>query len=121
MAAVRGASDRGRFFQIDQRDPVREEQLALEAVRLAIDLGAEIDAVDEAGDTALHSAATRRLNTVIRLLAERGASLSVKNKRGQTPLALAEAADRRQTGRADEEAGEQQPTGALLRELGAVE
>ena len=48
-----------------------------------------INAVTSQGDTALHGAAAEGYNRVIQLLADRGALLSVKNKRGQTPLQVA--------------------------------
>jgi ankyrin repeat protein len=67
--------------------PVDESQ-ALEAVKLVLDLGGNVNASDQAGNTALHIATSRGYNSIIQLLADRGAKLNVKNKRGQTPLAL---------------------------------
>ena len=66
---------------------VEPESAVLGAVAAAIDLGADINATNQAGDTALHAAAARGLNTVVQLLADKGAQLNVKNKRGLTPLA----------------------------------
>ncbi len=94
MAAVQGTSDRARFVTTSP-DPVREERLALETVRVAADLGVDIDAADKSGTTALHDAAARNLKAVVRLLGERGASLDVKNGAGRTPLDLAKAGARR--------------------------
>ena len=94
QAAVQGTSDRGRFVT-STPDPVREEQLALETVTVAVDLGVDIDATDLSGTTALHDAAARNLTTVVRFLGERGASLDVKNEVGRTPLDLATAGARR--------------------------
>jgi ankyrin len=65
---------------------VEPESEVLPAVAAAIELGADLDATNQAGDTALHAAATRGLNSVVQLLADKGAQLSVKNKRGLTPL-----------------------------------
>ena len=45
--------------------------------------------MDAAGNTALHTAATRRLDTVVRLLVDSGADLHALNHNGQTPLAVA--------------------------------
>jgi ankyrin repeat protein len=59
----------------------------LDAVKAAIELGADVNAATQAGDTALHSAAALGHDTVVQLLADQGAQLNVKNKRGQTPLA----------------------------------
>jgi ankyrin repeat protein len=66
---------------------VEPERDVLAAVTAAVELGADVNATNSAGDTALHVAAGRGLNTVVQLLADRGAQLNVKNKRGLTPLA----------------------------------
>ena len=97
-----------------QVSPAGESQ-GLEAVKLLLDLGADIQAANRTGDTAIHVAASGQLNTIVQLLAERGARLDVKNERGQTPLALASA---RRRGARD---GAQPDTAALLRKLGAKE
>ena len=94
MAAVRGASDRERFFAFGP-DPAIEERRALEAVTVAADLGVHIDAVDFNGTAALHTAASRNLKSVVRFLGERGAALDVRNGSGRTPLDLALAASLR--------------------------
>ena len=59
---------------------------ALPAVTAALDLGGEVSAVNQKGDTALHAAAFHHYETVIQFLADRGADVNVKNKAGQTPL-----------------------------------
>ena len=73
--------------------PAAEERLAREAVAAALALGADVDAANEAGDTALHAAASHGMNGVIELLTSRGADPNVENRRGETPLALAVYAD----------------------------
>jgi ankyrin repeat protein len=70
-------------------DPGTNEE-ALEAVQLALELGGEVNAADAKGDTALHGAATRGSNALVRLLVEKGARLDVKNKKGWLPLTIAE-------------------------------
>jgi uncharacterized protein len=60
------------------------------AVAAALEAGADVAAINEAGDTALHGAANLGHAEVVRLLAQKGAALNVKNKRGLTPLALAQ-------------------------------
>jgi ankyrin repeat protein len=100
--------------------PEEEERLTLQAARLAIDLGAPVQAATAAGDTALHLAAQQALNSVVQVLVDSGADLEAVNKRGLTPLGVAilprtpnplqiDGPDRR----AD--------TAALLRKLGAKE
>jgi ankyrin repeat protein len=69
------------------------EAEALEAVQLALELGADVNAVDDNGETAMHGAAFKSLPQVVKLLAERGAKIDVwnrKNKRGWTPLLIAQ-------------------------------
>jgi ankyrin repeat protein len=70
-------------------DPGTNEE-ALEAVKLALELGGDVNAVDGKGDTALHGAATRGANALVRFLVEKGARLDAKNKRGWIPLTIAE-------------------------------
>jgi ankyrin repeat protein len=70
-----------------------EEVEALEAVKMLLDLGANVNAVDDNGDTAMHGAAYGAYSTVVKLLAERGADPQIwkeKNKAGVTPLFAAE-------------------------------
>ena len=66
------------------------EARSLEAAALAIELGADADAANEAGSTALHGAAHMKSDALVRLLVEHGAALDPVNARGQTPLAVAE-------------------------------
>ncbi len=121
MAALQGASDRARFVT-SRPDPVREEQLTLETVRVAVDLGADLDAADMGGTTALHEAAARNLTSIVRFLGERGASLDVKNAAGRTPLDVAKAGARRRgglVGLGPDWSG--QTTADVLLELGATD
>ena len=66
---------------------VEPESEVLRAVTAALDLGADVNAGNQAGDTALHAAAARGMNSVVQLLADKGAQLNARNKRGLTPLA----------------------------------
>ena len=70
-----------------------EESEALEAVKMLLDLGADINTVDSNGDTAMHGAAYNAYPLVAKLLAERGADPQIwkkPNKAGGTPLFIAE-------------------------------
>jgi ankyrin repeat protein len=80
------------------------EAQGIEAVAVALASGNDIGAANSAGDTALHGAATLRWNALVKLLAEKGAPLDAKNKRGRTPLSNAAGSDTEQ----------------LLRSLGAT-
>ena len=63
-------------------------------------------------------------DSVVQLLADRGADVNVKNKRGLTPLAIARGGGGRRALTPDDEAGPDSSgasTTALLRRLGAAE
>jgi ankyrin repeat protein len=69
------------------------EPEVLEAVTLLLGLGADINAVDKNGETAIHGAAYRNHPRVVQLLADRGARIDVWNRTnsiGLTPLGIAE-------------------------------
>jgi ankyrin repeat protein len=66
------------------------EAHSLAAVKLVLDLGADVNAIDDNGNTALHGAAFTGANSVVRLLVEKGARLDVKNKLGYLPVTIAE-------------------------------
>ena len=95
---------------IDYRQGPREklETEVLEAVTLALELGADVAATDAEGNTALHGAAIRGVNSTVRLLLERGAKIDAKNDWGRMPIDIAEDAS---------DARSQPETAALLREL----
>jgi ankyrin repeat protein len=65
----------------------------VEAVKYLLQLGADVNAVDKNGETAMHGAAYKNLPRVVALLEERGADITVWNrpdKYGWTPLSIAE-------------------------------
>jgi len=69
------------------------EAEALEAVALAIELGNDVNAVDDNGETAMHGAAYKNFPRVVELLAAKGAKVEVwnhKNKYVWTPQSIAE-------------------------------
>jgi ankyrin repeat protein len=69
------------------------EDEAVEAVKLALELGGDVNAVDDNGETAMHGAAYKNLPKVVQLLADKGARIEVwnrKNRYGWTPLLIAE-------------------------------
>jgi ankyrin repeat protein len=65
-------------------------QALIDAVNLCLELGADINATNSMGLTALLGAANRGSNDLIELLVKRGAKLDVKDKEGRTPLRWAE-------------------------------
>jgi ankyrin repeat protein len=77
----------------EPQEEAGEESDAVEAVKLLLDLGADVNAVDKHGDTAMHGAAYNISPLVVKLLAERGADPQIwknPNKAGGTPLFIAE-------------------------------
>jgi ankyrin repeat protein len=69
------------------------EPEVLESVKLLLKFGADVNAVDDSGETAMHGAAYRNHPRVVQLLADRGAKIAVwnkANKTGLTPLVIAE-------------------------------
>ena len=65
-------------------------QTNMEAVNLLIDHGYDIDAVSPVdGNTPLHNAVWANNASAAKILLGKGADKNIKNKQGQTPLALA--------------------------------
>jgi uncharacterized protein len=77
LGGFRGTANRG-----SERD-------ALAAIMLCLERGADINAADENGQTALHLSVAQAEESVIRLLAARGARLDAQDSRGRTALDLA--------------------------------
>ena len=108
-----GAAGAGRMLG---ENTVKQAAL-LEAAKLALERAADVNAVDDYGNTALHYAAYNRVDAVVEFLVDRGARLAAKNKFGETPLWLAELALQFYGGGTYQIL--QSPTGDLLRKLGA--
>ncbi len=92
------------------------ERQVLEAVKLLVEeLGADVNAVNDVGETAMHAAAYRGANSVVQYLYDKGASLDVVALDGRTPLIIADGVEYGNSFAA------QPHTAALLRKLGAKE
>jgi ankyrin repeat protein len=72
----------------DEASDSGSEQGAIDAMKLCLELGIDVDAFNDSGQTAMH-AAVNRGDATIKFLAEHGAMLDMKDKRGRTPLDLA--------------------------------
>jgi ankyrin repeat protein len=120
-AAGVGAPGRAnrRGLTIFDGGKIEGQERVLEAVAAAVDLGSDLDAANRAGDTALHGAVAAGHNAVVQLLADKGANLNVRNKRGQTPLKVVMTPPGGASNPTREIA--HPGTAELLRKLGAVE
>ena len=87
--------------------------MAEEAVRILLEAGADINAVNEADFTALHGAAFRGLNEVVEQLVAKGADIDARDFRGRTAYRMAEGSKQSFQFQSWPE------TAALLAELGA--
>jgi ankyrin repeat protein len=86
------------IWAVGESPGTNEEALA--AVKLALELGGDVAAVNDYGQTALHGAAHRGANAIVELLVEQGARLDARVtkagggnlgwKVGWTPLTIAE-------------------------------
>jgi len=66
-----------------------EREHNVEAARLLLDLGADVNATGEYGWTALHGAAYNGFDEMIEFLVSKGAKMDILDQFGQTPLSIA--------------------------------
>jgi uncharacterized protein len=86
MAAAGLGAPRGGDEEVteagDRSDPV-------DVIKVLIDKGADVNAVNNAGMTAMHYAVQRGSDRIVEFLASRGARFDLKNKQGKTAADLA--------------------------------
>jgi ankyrin repeat protein len=66
-----------------------QEGEVLEAVKMCVALGNDVNAVNALGETALHGVGFRGINTVAEFLVEQGAKLDARDENGWIPWAIA--------------------------------
>ena len=69
------------------------EDETIEAIKLLLELGADINAIDDDNNSAMHGAAFKSRTRLVQFLADHGADVNVwnrKNSRGWTPLMIAQ-------------------------------
>lgn len=69
--------------------PHQDDVDALEAVRAAVELGADVNGTNDIGDTAIHGAAYVGANDIVQFLVEKGANVDAENVYGQTAWTIA--------------------------------
>jgi ankyrin repeat protein len=84
MGSRRDESRRG--IAVIDFGKVEPESRVLETVRALVAAGADVNAANQGGDTALHTAVGLSYDAVIQF-ADHGAKMNAKNERGLTPLA----------------------------------
>jgi ankyrin repeat protein len=107
------AAGLGRGVGVFSKDVGTDRDL-FESVKLCLDHGVDVNAANEAGQTALHFA-VRVSDSIVKLLADKGARLDAKDKQGRTPIDYAQGSGLR--GRAGGPVDVREQTVALLRQL----
>jgi ankyrin repeat protein len=88
MIAASGGGQRVYPGSASVSTPATEED-SLAALTLVVEAGADLDAFNVDGDTAIHRAAARGADSIVTYLAERGVRLDTLDRRGRTPLDVA--------------------------------
>lgn len=117
MAAARSACTGSCAFQGANEIDENEARAALEAVKAAVESGADVNELSDAGQTAMHMAAFTGADGVVEYLASKGAKVDVKDKYGETPWSMA--AGISPVLRYRGLYGKHESTAALLEKLGA--
>jgi ankyrin repeat protein len=85
MTPIMAASGLGTKEE-DTTGRKKTEAQAIASIKLCLDAGADVNAIDTQGDTALHGAAQKGDDQVVQFLVDHGAKLDIKDKKGRTPL-----------------------------------
>lgn len=87
-AAMAGCSGTCAYAELN-RDNEEDLRNAFEAVKAAVEAGADVNAVNADGQTAMHAAAFTGADAVVQYLADHGAAVDVPDKNGETPWSMA--------------------------------
>jgi len=88
LAAGLGKRSRSDMFSF-VRYYTWDEERAIEAIKLAMAMGGNINASNKFGETALHAAVYHASNKIVKFLVESGANINATNWADQTPLLAA--------------------------------
>lgn len=89
MAAAQAACTGSCAFQGGNDTNQEDLEISFEAVRAAVEMGADVNAVNDEGQTAMHRAAFTGADRVVQYLADHGALVDVKDHYGETPWSMA--------------------------------
>jgi ankyrin repeat protein len=85
-----GAGDRRERYlspvELAARIEGADARVTFETAKVAVDLGADVNGIDAAGDASLHMAASQGLTAVVQLLLDKGAHVNAANHAGDTAL-----------------------------------
>jgi len=87
-AAMAGCSGTCAYAELN-RDNEEDQRNAFEAVKAAVEAGADVNAVNSDGQTAMHAAAFTGADAIVQFLADNGAHVDVQDKTGETPWTMA--------------------------------
>lgn len=97
------------------------ERETFEVVKAVTEVGSDVNAANGVGNAAIHAAVTRGEKSVVQWLADHGAKVDVKNKKGDTPLSIANTPARQDVGDEGGDTKIDTKMVELLRQLGAKE
>ena len=122
LPVMRLLLDAGADATLTLKDRTTTAMIAssLEAIKMLVEHGVDVNAFNTNGQTILHNAAGRGANAVIQYVAEKGARLDKKDKQGRTPLDIASGTGGGGRGGAGARGGGgrgNESTAALLRDL----
>jgi uncharacterized protein len=89
IAAAQAACTGSCAFQGGNQSNSEKNRLALEAVQAAVNMGVDINARTEKGQTAMHMAAFIGADDIVQFLADQGADVNVSDNYGETPWSMA--------------------------------
>jgi uncharacterized protein len=120
LPVMRLLLDAGADATLTLKDRTTTAMMAssLDAIKLLVEHGVDVNAFNTNGQTILHNAAARGSNAVIQYVAEKGARLDKKDKQGRTALDIANGGGGGRGGAGARGGGRgNESTAALLRDL----
>jgi uncharacterized protein len=122
LAVMRALLDGGADATLTLKDRTTTAMIAnsLDAIKLLVEHGVDVDAFNANGQSLVHNAAGRGANAIIQYAVEKGARLDRKDKQGRTPLDIASGGGGGGRGGRGGGGGGNQATAELIRKLMAA-